>query len=166
MKFALCLGLIIAAVGLNSCANSTAKAAPPQEVTLSEPLFNGHYVWWGTGQYWGGGQDGGNALPAGIPNTEFKVLYDSGTFDADGNGHATHCGGGAWGTWTTPVNCGTQWTYKFGFDDSGNPINSRMGLITSAVGDKATLACTDGGKHCVMTAHGVGWAWNAILQKE
>lgn len=163
MKLTLIAGLLLASIGLNGCANTIA-----QEPQSPNVLLNGHYVWQGQGQYWGGGQDGSLALPPNVPAYISKNLYDSGTFEADGEGHATQCGAGAWGTWTTPVNCTTHWTADFnlGQDQWGNPINQRFGMITSDAGDKATIACTATGKHCVMTSHGVGWSWTQILDKE
>ena len=157
---AICITLLVA----NGCASSHAQEQPDPP----ESILSGHYTYWGYGQYWGNGQDGGDALPPGIPATEAKLLFDSGTFEADGQGHATQCGAGAWGTWTTPINCVTHWTVQFnlGKDQWGNPINSRFGLIKSDVGDAATIACTATGKHCVMTSHGVGWSWTQILDRE
>jgi hypothetical protein len=155
----------------NSCGSAKAQDTLPSGATtapLGVAILNGQYTYWGYGQYWGTAQDGGTALPPGIPATEAKLLFDSGTFDADGNGHATQCGAGAWGTWTTPTNCVTHWTVEFGNGDAqyGSTLPSRMGIITSDVGDKATIACTATGKHCVMTSHGVGWAWTQILDRE
>jgi hypothetical protein len=153
----------------NSCGSASAQDPQTPLVTPAPTgvaLLNGQYTYWGEGQYWGPGKDGGSALPVGVPGYIPKVLYDSGTFEADGEGHATQCGAGSWGTWSTQVNCITHWTVKFGFDDSGNAVNPRMGLISSDQGDKATIACTATGKHCVMTSHGVGWSWTQVLDRE
>jgi hypothetical protein len=151
----------------NSCGSVKAQTQTPETPSpTGVALLNGSYTYWGEGQYWGPGRDGTTALPTGVPSYIPKVLFDSGTFQADGLGHATQCGGGAWGTWSTPINCITHWTVKFGFDDNGNPVNPRMGLISSDQGDKATIACTETGKHCVMTSHGVGWAWTQTLDRE
>lgn len=168
------LFLLIFATSLTttSCGNATAQSpqgAPAPSTTTSAQttaLLSGEYTYWSTGQYWGGGQDGSTALPPGIPTDESKDLFDSGTFDADGQGNATQCGGGSWGTWSTALNCVT-WIYQLGVSDNpGVSLSPRLGLIKSNVGDKATLACTATGKHCVMTSHGVGWAWTQVLDRE
>lgn len=152
--------ILVVAMFVAGCANTVAQQPQP-----TVPRLNGHYTYWATGQYWGGGQNGGNALPAGVPGTDSKTLFDSGTFEADVNGGITQCGGGSWGTWSTPLNCVT-WAVVFNTSDNGTPLNPRLGIIKSNVGDIATIACTETGKHCVMTAHDVGWAWTQILDKE
>jgi hypothetical protein len=159
------LFLLCSTVLLNGCTTTTLKAQNPP-ATSSLELLSGSYTYWSEGQLWAPGQDGTDALPSGVPNYIPKVLYDSGTFEADGKGSALQCGGGAWGTWATPINCVTIWTYEFGKNESGQPINPRLGLINSNQGDKATIACTQAGRHCVMTSHGVGWAWTQVLDKE
>ena len=165
----LLLFVIGVSIFANSCGSASAQNPQPPLTTPAPSgaaLLSGQYTFWSEGQYWGGGQDGSISLPAGVPAYIPKVLFDAGTFDADGNGNATQCGGGSWGTWSTPLNCVT-WTYQFGVSDNpGVNLNSRLGLINSNVGDKATLACTATGKHCVMTSHGVGWAWTQVLDRE
>jgi hypothetical protein len=164
IKITLLFFLLCTSLFVNSCGSAKAQA-PVAPTGLA--LLNGKYTYWSTGQLWSGGQDGSSALPS---STIFgympKVLFDSGTFDADGKGNASQCGAGAWGTWTTPINCVTIWKYEFGTNESGQPTNPRLGLIESNQGDKGTLACTETGKHCVMTSHGVGWSWTQVLDRE
>jgi hypothetical protein len=164
MKATFLLSILGITLFANSCGYVKAQA-PATPTGLA--LLSGKYTYWSTGQLWSGGQDGSSALPSStIPGYMPKVLFDSGTFDADGKGIASQCGAGAWGTWTTQMNCVT-WTYQFGVSDNPSiSLNPRFGLINSNVGDKATIACTETGKHCVMTSHGVGWSWTQILDRE
>jgi hypothetical protein len=92
--------LLLFVVGVSFFANSCGSASaqnPQTSLTTPAPtgaaLLSGQYTYWSEGQYWGGGQDGSLALPPGVPGYIPKVLYDAGTFDADGNGNATQCGG-------------------------------------------------------------------------
>jgi hypothetical protein len=169
MESAPLLLIVVAGFLLNACGSARAQLQTPETGNPTGlALLSGQYTYWAEGQLWNQpSPDGKSTLPPGVPSSQSTTIYDSGTFDADGNGHATQCGGGAWGTWATPMNCTAIWTYEFGVSDKpGVSLNPRLGLIQSNIGDKATIACTVNGKHCVMTSHGVGWAWTQILDRE
>jgi hypothetical protein len=154
------VAVIAASLLLGSC--GSVQAAQP----LGSALLKGKYVFWSTGQLWNqAGQQGQPSLPPGIPSSESTTLFDAGTFEADGEGHATQCGAGSWGTYNVTLGC-VHWTYQFGVSDGNGNLNPRLGLTQSDVGDKATLACTETGKHCVMTSHFVGWSWTQTLDRE
>jgi hypothetical protein len=126
------------------CTNSLAQ----QPVDM-QAEFKGHYIYTGAGP-----------LPDG------RLLFDGGTWDADGQGHALQCGGPSYGAQTDRMNCATTYTVRFGVSDDGVPMPYRFGLADSNVGDHATIACTEHAKVCVVTSHNVGWAWTIRLEKE
>jgi hypothetical protein len=148
MKFF--MAVILAWLFASGCSNQT---IPNGSVHAQEPVdetkvVEGHYVFQSQGWY---------------TNT---MLVDSGTMEADGAGHILQCSGGSYGALTSPMNCLTHWTLHMGVTDSGQPTNGWYGYGTSDQGDKATIACTQTGKICILTGYNVQWAWTAKMERE
>lgn len=137
-----------------------------QSTTSPNALLNGHYIFQSQGSIWQSSANGQSTYPPGVPTYIPATLFDSGTMEADGQGHIAQCGSGVFGTYTAPMNCDTHWTIQMGVSDNGVAVNSRFGWGKSDVGDIATITCTETGKVCIMTGHNVGWVWSARLERE
>jgi hypothetical protein len=148
--------LIAIALFATGCANISAQETTPEQAAVAptgNAILSGHYIYTSTGVL--------------NPTTSKDLLWDGGIMEADGAGHITQqCGGPSYGTKTDPMNCATHWIVQMGISDDGVPVNPRYGIVTSDMGDKATIACTETGKICVMTSRQVQWAWTARLEKE
>lgn len=147
VKTLLSIALIaVLSVGCANVATLTTSSVHAQEGNSTD-IVEGHYIFQSQG--W-------------LNNT---LLVDSGTMEISA-GTITQCGGGAYGTTTSPMGCATHWTFEMGKTEFGAPTNPLYGYATSDQGDKATIACTSGGKVCILTGHYVQWAWSARIERE
>jgi hypothetical protein len=118
-------------------------SANSQSVTGGDAVFAGHYVYSSWGQLANG-----------------TLYFEDGTIDADGAGHTTQCGAGAYNGLTnrpTAPAC-DHWTYS---------LISYQGTADSSVGDHAFLFCSATGKICQYVSNpNVGWSWTARIERE
>ncbi len=158
---------VVACVIAGGCGYVATPAVQAQTTSNPNAILSGHYVFQSQGSIWQSEViNGVPTYPAFVPNYIPATLFDSGTMEADGEGHIAQCGSGVYGTYTAPMNCDTHWTMQMGVSDNGVAVGSRFGWGKSNVGDIATITCTETGKICILTAHNVGWAWSARMERE